>query len=97
LYVRVTTDSTTDSLTVVRGVNGTTAATHLTASAIARYVYDPRVRDVALRLFMRRWKARDAGADGTDGGVDIPGQQAREGEKLIIERGLSDLIMLGTY
>lgn len=83
--------------TVVRGVNGTTAAVHADASAIAVYQYDSRVHDVALRLFQRRWKARDAGADGTDGGLDISSQRTVEGEKLIIERGLSDLILLGTY
>jgi hypothetical protein len=84
------------TLTVVRGVNGTTAATHA-GGALAKYVYDARVHDVALRLFMRRWKARDAGADGTSGGLDMPAQQTTEGEKLIIERGLSDLVFLGQY
>lgn len=83
--------------TIVRGVNGTTAATHADASAIAKYVYDGRVKDVALRLFMRRWKARDAGADGTDGGFDIPSQRVVEGEDTIIRRGLSDLVLLGQY
>lgn len=83
--------------TVKRGQNGTTAATHVDTSAIAVQQYDSRVHDVALRLFMRRWKARDAGADGTDGGLDIPGQQTREGEDLIIRRGLSDLLLLGQY
>jgi hypothetical protein len=83
--------------TVVRGVNGTTAATHADTTAITRYSYDSRVHDVALRLFMRRWKARDAGADGTSGGLDIPGQATTEGEDTIIRRGLSDLMLLGTY
>jgi hypothetical protein len=83
--------------TVVRGVNGTTAATHVDGSAITRYSYDQRVHDVTLRLFLRRWKSRDAGADGTSGGLDIPPQQTTEGEDTIIRRGLSDLLMLGTY
>lgn len=83
-------------LTVVRGANGTTAATHA-GGAIASYVYDPRVHATCLRLFMRRWKARDAGADGTSGGLDMPAQQTTEGEKLIIERELSDLVFLGQY
>lgn len=83
--------------TVVRGVNGSTAAFQGDGSAIAVYQYDGRVRDVALRLFMRRWKARDAGADGTDGGMDIPGQRTVEGEDTIIRRGLSDLVLLGQY
>lgn len=83
--------------TVVRGVNGTTAATHANSSAIAVYTYPGGVNEVALRLFTRRWKARDAGADGTDGGGDMPGVIAREGEDTIIRRGLSDLMLLGTY
>jgi hypothetical protein len=87
----------TTTATVVRGANGTTAANQADGSAIAVYQYDGRVRDVALRLFMRRWKARDAGADGTDGGLDIPGQRTVEGEDTIIRRGLSDLVLLGMY
>jgi hypothetical protein len=78
--------------TVVRGCNGTTAATHADSSTISRYQYDSRVHDVALRLFMRRWKARDAGADGTSGGLDVPGQTTLEGEDTIIRRGIGDLI-----
>lgn len=83
------------TLTVDRAVNGTTAATHLTSLPIARYVYDSRVKDVALRLFTRRWKARDAGADGTDGGGEMPGITTREGEDTIIRRSLSDLMFIG--
>jgi hypothetical protein len=83
--------------TVVRGANGTTAATHADGTAITRHQYDARVHDVCLRIAMRRWKARDAGADGSDGGLDIPGVNIREGEDTIIRRGLTDLILLGTY
>ncbi len=83
--------------TVVRGVNGTTAAVHADASAIAYYTYDARVHEVALRLFMRRWKAREAGADGTEAGMDMPSLPMREGEDTIIRRGLSDLLLLGQY
>lgn len=83
--------------TVVRGANGSTAAVHVDTSALAVYQYDSRVHDVCLRLFMRRWKARDAGADGTSGGLDVPGQTTTEGEDTIIRRGLSDLLLLGTY
>ncbi len=41
---------------------------------------------------MRRWKARDAGADGTSGGLDVSGQTTLEGEDTIIRRGIGDLI-----
>lgn len=81
----------TNTLTVVRGVNGTTAATHITASAISVYTYPVVVHDVCLRLAMRRWKGRDAGADGSDGGGDVPGTTIREGEDTILRRGLSQL------
>lgn len=87
----------TNTLTVVRAVNGTTAASHSTSAAIGVYTYDARVRDVCLRLFQRRWKARDAGADGTSGALDVPSQQTLEGEDTIIRRGLSDLMLVGMY
>ena len=94
LYVTAVSGTT---LTVVRGANGTTAATHGAAAAIAKYVYDARVHETCLRLFQRRWKARDAGADGTSGGLDVPAQQTLEGEKLIIERGLAGLLLVGIW
>jgi hypothetical protein len=77
--------------TVVRGVNGTTAAVHANASAISVYRYPRQVSDVALRLFVRRWKARDAGADGSDGGGAMPSVSPQEGEDTIIRRGLFGL------
>lgn len=83
--------------TVTRGANGSTAATHTDNSAIAVYQYDGRVHDVCLRIAMRRWKARDAGADGTDGGLDVPSVAMREGEDTIIARGLGDLMLVGYW
>ena len=77
----------TNTLTVVRAANGTTAATHSTSAAIAVYQYPSKVREVCLRLALKRWKARDAGADGTDEGSGIPGTP-REGEDTIIRRSL---------
>lgn len=77
--------------TVVRGANGTTAAVHANASAISVYRYDRRVVDVGLRLFLRRWKVREATTDGMDGGSDMAGLSAREGEDTIIRRGLFGL------
>ena len=74
--------------TVVRGANGTTAAVHANSSAIAVYRYPRQVVDVALRLYLRRWKAKDAGADGSDGGGGMPGVSPQEGEDTIIRRGL---------
>ena len=76
------------TLTVDRAANGSTAATHLTGIAIARYLYPAAVTDLALRLYLRRWKSRDAGADGSDGGGDMPLVTPREGEDTIIRRTL---------
>lgn len=94
MYVTAITDATTDSVTVERGANGTTAATHITASPITRYIYDPTVHTLALRLAEKRWKSRDAGADGSDGGVDVGSVSLREGEDTIIRRMLGAPVML---
>lgn len=69
VYVRSIAGS---DLTVQRGANGTTAATHGAAAAIDIYEYAPQVVDCELRLALRRWKGRDAGANGVDGGGEIP-------------------------
>jgi hypothetical protein len=97
MYVTATTDAVTDSITVERGVNGTTAAAHDTAKAITRYVYDASVHTLALRLAEKRWKAKDAGADGSDGGPDVGTVSLREGEDTIIRRMLGAPIMLTGY
>lgn len=94
MYVTATTDSVVDSVTVERGVNGTTAATHLTLAPISRYVYDSSVHTLSLRLAEKRWKARDAGADGSDGGGDLGSVSLREGEDTMIRRMLGAPIML---
>ena len=77
--------------TIVRGANGTTGAVHANASAIAVYRYPRTVVDCTLRLYLRRWKARSAGADGTDGGGDVSFTSAVEGEDTIIRRTLYGL------
>lgn len=91
LYVSATTDSVTDSITVDRGVNGSTAAVHLTGAAISRYVYNAAVVDACNRIALRRWRARDAGADGVDGGGQMGTIVPREGEDLILARTVGHL------
>ena len=53
-----------NTLTVVRGVNGTTAATHLTSAVVRRYVYEEEVVGAALMWAGRLWKRRET-ADAT--------------------------------
>lgn len=86
MYVSAVTTGTPDTITVVRGVNGTTAATHSNGAAISRYVYPGPIIEACNRLALRRWRARDAGADGTDGGGDVPMTIPREGEETILRR-----------
>jgi len=49
----------TNTLTIVRGVNGTTDVAHLTAAPIVRYVYTPAVRMAAIMWAGRMWKRRE--------------------------------------
>lgn len=51
----------TNTLTVERGVNGTTAATHVTASAIAIIQYPSPVREACLIETARMWRLKDSG------------------------------------
>ena len=50
----------TNTLTVVRGVNGTTAATHSTAAAISVYQYPSPVGEATLLQSARLWKRKDS-------------------------------------
>lgn len=95
MYVTATTDSTTDSITVERAVNGTTAASHLTSAPITRFVYAPSVHTLALRLAEKRWKVRDQGGDGSDGGGDVGTISLREGEDTVIRRMLGPIQLTG--
>lgn len=90
LYIRATTDAATDSLTVERAANGTTAATHSSGAAIARYRYPRDVVETTLLVAQRRWKMRDAGVTGQYGGGMIPMTSARDSEWSILHAGLAD-------
>jgi hypothetical protein len=91
MYVTASTGGT--ALTVRRGQNGTTAATHLASAAAAIYLYPAEVTDATLQIAQRRWKARDAGADGSYGGGPIPVQvpTAAATEMSILSRTLAHL------
>jgi hypothetical protein len=49
----------TNTLTVVRGVNGTTAAAHTTGAALAIYQYPSPIAEATLIQAARLWKRRD--------------------------------------
>ncbi len=49
------------TVTVKRGVNGTTGATHANGVAINQYVYAPEVRDACLIQAIRLWKRKEVG------------------------------------
>lgn len=98
MYVRAVAegeDEALDTITVERGANGTTAASHLTSAPILRYVYDPRVVDATQRVWGKRWAARMSGGDGSDGGGDVGVLTPREGEETILRRTLGDLRLVG--
>lgn len=71
VYVTASTGGT--AITVKRGQNGTTAAIHPTA-AVSVYQYPAEVEDATLQVALRRWKARDAGADASFAGGGLPSQ-----------------------
>lgn len=71
IYVAGTTTDSPYTLTVVRGINGTTAATHSNGATILRRRYDRRVEQaVRDRLIGYRWDTQT----GNQGAMDIPGQ-----------------------
>lgn len=92
LYVEAVASTT---LTVVRGVNGTTAATHSAAAAIELYRYDARASLATKRLFARWWRSRGTGGDGSDNGGDLGALPIRESEDTMLRRTLGKLRLLG--
>ena len=56
----------TNTLTVVRGANGTTAATHSTGAAISIYEYPSPVGEATLLQSARLWKRKDSPVLGTE-------------------------------
>ena len=58
LYIESVTDATT--CVVQRGVNGTTAAEHVQATAISIYEAPQPIREATLILAMRAWKRKDS-------------------------------------
>lgn len=91
MYVRAVSGTT---LTVDRGANGTTAATHSDSVAIDIYRYPPAIVACQQDLSLLRWKRRNAGSDGTDGGGDIPAVRPQADERSILFSHLRDLRLI---
>ena len=68
-----------NTLTVVRGVNGTTAATHLDNAAIQVYRYPSQVTQAALLHGVKQWTRRSAGYADRTGFMDTGLAPIREG------------------
>ena len=81
LYVK---SISTNTLTVERGANGTTAATHSNGAAISRYLYPADVVDATIRVAQRRWRAKEAGLTGDFGGGQVPTVTHRDTETGIL-------------
>lgn len=79
----------TTTATVRRGVNGTTAATHLISATVERYLYPSLVVDACLALAQARRKGRDAGLMGNYGGVGpAPATSSRYAERALLREML---------
>lgn len=73
-----------NTLTVVRAANGTTAASHSSGITLTTYRYPREVVTATLLVAQRRWRMREAGVTGDFGGGGIPGQSFRDTERSII-------------
>jgi hypothetical protein len=89
--VYVTASSGGTALTITRAVNGTTAATHGTASTVSRYRYDRAVELATLRVAQRAWRAKEAGVTGDFGGGDIAVTGNRDTERSILRETVGHL------
>jgi hypothetical protein len=78
LYVRSIAGST---LTVERGANGSTAATHDTSATPQLVKYPPSIEDTALQLAQLRWGRRSAGVEGDSGDAGTIRPYSEEGIK----------------
>ena len=76
----------TNDLTVVRGVHGTTAATHTNGDAVVAYTYPDDVMQICLDLARVEYRNRDMGVQQTFGGeipVSFPTNEARSILKML--------------
>lgn len=76
------------TLTIRRGVNGTTAATHLNGAAVSLHEYPADIVQMALELARNRWRERDAGNGPMIGSGETGLQVTRPGaeERALLRR-----------
>lgn len=92
LYVTAVSNTT---LTVDRGANGTTAATHAGSSAVAWYRYPRDIKDAVVRIAHRRWRAKETGVTGDYGAGDVGGFSNRDTEYAILRDSCGRFRMFG--
>lgn len=81
--------------TVVRGVNGTTAATHAASAAVSAYRYPREVVTATLQLTARRHRMAQAGITGDFGGGNLPVSGHRDSEASILKGAIGHLRIIG--
>jgi hypothetical protein len=75
-----------NTVTVERGVNGTTAATHTSGDDVSVYEYDAQVVAATLKLARNHWRSRDgAGGSLITGEGGSPQTVAQEEREVILE------------
>lgn len=79
------------ALTVVRGVNGTTAAVHAAGQAVTWYRYEAAVHSATLQLAARRQRSAQSGVQGDFGGGGLPIVGHRDTEHSILRASVGHL------
>ena len=92
LYITAISDNT---LTVQRGVNGTTAATHSGGAAATRYDYPELVVQACLDIAKLTFRNRDLGSVGSIGAGEMS-MTVAEGEVRSVLMTLADFRVTGT-
>ena len=75
-----------NNLTVIRGVNGTTAATHSGGAAYYRWKYPADVVQVALEVSRTYWRSRDAGVATTFGTGEMQITSPQNEERMALRK-----------
>ena len=89
MYVTAATGGT--ALTLVRGVNGTTAAVHAASTTVYQYRYDRAVELATHLVAQRRWRQKEAGVTGDFGGGAMPFGGHRDTERSILNAEVGHL------